>query len=46
MSADKWGFADAKGNEVVPCVYDEVKDVRYGHFRAKINGKWGIFALD
>ncbi len=46
MSADKWGFADAKGNEVVPCVYDEVKDVRDGHFRAKINGKWGIFALD
>ncbi len=43
---NKWGFTDNNGNNVVDCVYDDVKEVRNNHFRAKSGGKWGIFALD
>lgn len=39
---NKWGFIDKKGNEVIPCTYDDC-DVFVGDYaNVKQNGKWGI----
>ena len=39
----KWGFADANGNIVVECKYDDVTEVNdYGFAGIKINNEWGI----
>ena len=48
---DKYGFIDIKGNQVVPCIYDEVYNsanlYTYYRFsnglaRVKKAGKWGF----
>ena len=43
----KYGFVDCYGNEVVPCVYDNVGELRDGIAPVYINGKgWGIISKD
>lgn len=42
----KAGLVDGECKFVLPCRYEDVKDVREGHFRAQVGGKWGVFALD
>jgi hypothetical protein len=37
---DKWGYIDTKGNEVVPCKYDDVQEFSEGLAAVKLGDKW------
>lgn len=43
-----WGGIDKNGNEVIPCIFDEIKhfnddsDYYMAHFGGWKNGKWGV----
>ena len=39
-----WGFVDAKGNTVIPFLYEEAKSFHYDtpYTEAKKGGKWGF----
>lgn len=39
---NKWGFIDKKGNEVIPCTYDDCETFVGNYAKVKMNGKWGI----
>jgi len=36
------GFLDTNGNEVIPCIYDDVRHFREDMAAVKIDGKWGF----
>ncbi len=38
----KYGFKDAKGNEVIKPVFDDANDFVNGKAAVKLNGKWGF----
>ena len=38
----KWGFINDAGQEVIPCIYDEVWAFSQGIVRVKLNGRWGF----
>ncbi len=38
---NKWGFANEKGEIVIPCQYDEAKSFSYGLAAVKTGDKWG-----
>ena len=46
----KYGFIDANGHEVVPCVYDNIDTIHsahnHGYFAFAENDKWGISKFD
>ncbi len=37
----QWGFVNEYGQEVVPCIYEEVWNFRRGKAVVKRDGKWG-----
>lgn len=39
---DKYGLIDAKGKEIVPCKYDEIRSFCDGLARVKLNDKYGF----
>jgi len=39
------GFIDTTGKEVVPCIYEDVRDFSEGMAAVKRDGKWGYIAL-
>lgn len=47
-----WGMIDKEGNEVVPCIYDEIRDKWHDntpyiiHSGGWENGKWGVLNRD
>lgn len=38
----KYGFIDRNGNQIIPCIYDDVKDFNEGVAPVKLNGLWGF----
>lgn len=38
----KWGFINDAGQEIIPCIYDEVWRFSHGIARVQFNGKWGF----
>lgn len=38
----KWGFINEAGEEVIPCIYDEVWAFSRGLVRVQLKGKWGF----
>lgn len=40
--AEKWGFFDWQGKEIVPFLYEEVNDFYANRTSVKQNGKWGV----
>ena len=41
----KWGFINDLGQEVIPCIYDEVWSFSHGIVRVQLNGKWGFINM-
>jgi len=39
---NKYGFVDTSGAEIVPPVFEDVKQINSDFFRAKKRGKWGV----
>jgi hypothetical protein len=37
-----WGYIDLKGNEVIPAIYDDVRDFREGLAAVNYKGYWGF----
>lgn len=44
--ADKWGFANTKGEEVIPAQYEEAKSFSNGLAAVQMDGKWGFINTD
>ena len=44
--AEKWGIINEKGEEVIPCKYDEVSLWSDSVVRVGLDGKYGFVALD
>lgn len=42
LKDSKYGFKDAKGNEVIKAIFDDAKDFVNGKAAVMINGKWGF----
>jgi hypothetical protein len=42
----KQGFLDLEGNEVIPCIYDEIGVFRMGRTLARIENRYGIIDTD
>lgn len=40
-----WGFMDWNGNEVIPCVYDQVDGFKGGYARVCRDSKWGLLDI-
>jgi len=43
--SEQWGFVDATGQEIIPCVFDDVGDFSEGLAAVLIDGKWGYIAV-
>ena len=37
-----WGVSDAKGSNIIPCLYAAVKEVNGGFAVQNTNGLWGV----
>jgi hypothetical protein len=46
MKNKKYGFIDKTGNEVYPCVYDNVWGFSHGRAQAVKDGKYGYIGND
>lgn len=42
QATGKWGFVDIAGKEVIPAIYDNMKNFSCGLCCVQINGKWGF----
>ena len=39
---NKWGFVNAQGQEIVPCIYEKIENFKNDVARVKRNNKWGL----
>lgn len=42
----KWGFINDAGQEVIPCIYNEVWRFSHGIARVQFNGRWGFINME
>lgn len=42
----RWGFMDWNGNEIIPCVYDQVDGFKGGYAAVCIDSRWGLIDLN
>jgi hypothetical protein len=45
MRDKMYGFIDATGKEVVPCIFEDARDFSEGLAPVKVDGKWGYIAI-